>query len=220
MLRLGVATFRFKFLLIFNSCWVPKQTDQSLLRNSKALGLTAVMWHDFLLKISNRYHQLPPQQLTGGVFVVARPSSPVKDPAGADRDRQGHGKEPFTIWGCTASTKALVSARCWSRRRGRPNLLLCGGATAGYVALKTWPSPLDLILALVYGGGGGWGGWACTHSCPSIGNGIDYCSWTWSCVCDCVLAILLAKTNARSAVMRTIWMLYRSVEYFEWLMLM
>lgn len=152
-LTLGVATFR---SVNFS---VSKQTDQSVLRNSKALGLTTVLWHDFLLKISNRYHQLPPLQLTGEVFVVARPSSPAKDPAGADRDRKGHCKEPFTIWGCTASTKALVSARCWNRRSGRPNLLLCGGATAGYVALKTWPSPLDLILALEDGGG-----WLGLHS--------------------------------------------------------
>lgn len=127
----NVATLRYKLLLISDSLWVCKWTDQSLLRNSKALALTTVLWHDCLLKISNRYHQLLPLQLTGEVFVVARPSCPAKDPAGADRDRKGHDKEPFTIWGCTAFTKALVSARCWNRRSGRPNLLLCGGATAG-----------------------------------------------------------------------------------------
>lgn len=109
-LSLGVATFRFKLLFIFDSLWVRKQIHQSFLRNSKALGLTTVRWRGFLLKISNRYYQLPPLQLTGEVFVGAWPSSPAKDLANADRDRKGHDKEPFTIWGCRASTKGLVSA--------------------------------------------------------------------------------------------------------------
>lgn len=100
----------------------------------------------------------------------------------ADHDHKGHEEGPFTIWGSAASTKAQVSA---NRRSAGLSLLLCGRATAGTVTLATWPSPLDLTVALEDRE------WAvpCADSGDSIGNGIDYCSMDMStCECVCVLA--------------------------------
>lgn len=73
-------------------------------------------------------------------------------------------------------------AKCANRRSMGLSLLLCGRATAGKVTLATWPSPLDLIVALEDREGAV----PCADSCDSIGNGIDYCSWTWRFVSVCV----------------------------------
>lgn len=57
---------------LINPC---SRIDQAVVRplscNMISRGLTTLLRHDFLLKISNRYHQLPALQLTGEVFVVA-----------------------------------------------------------------------------------------------------------------------------------------------------
>lgn len=59
---------------------------------------------------------------------------------------------------------------------------------------------------------------SCSDSCDSIGNGIDYCSRI--CVCVLVRASLIDETNRWPWNMGTRWMLYGSVEYFEWFMVM
>lgn len=112
----------------------------------------------FLLdqKITNQYHHPSPCPLaklyflhgTGAVFVVPWPPSPSSSMVIADRDHTGHEEGPFTIWGSDALTKAQVRAKCENRRSTGLSLLLCGRATAGTDTLKTWPSPLDLTVAL------------------------------------------------------------------------
>lgn len=142
------------------------------------------------------------------------PPSLVNSLVIADRDHKGQKEGPFTIWGSTASTKAQVSAKCANRRSLWLSLLLCGCATAGTVTLATWPSPLDLIVALEDREGAV----PCSDSSDSIGNGIDYCSWTQGFVS--VWALLKDDTNLWPWIMGTRWILYGSLEYFEWFMAM